>query len=66
METCDEFKEVNLEDLRNIIRSKGWLYCNTCRKAIYTVEELIEHIEDELGAALFSDVVASEEAPTAS
>jgi hypothetical protein len=66
MEACHEYKEVGIDDLKNVLFRRGWIHCLSCNKAIYTVEELVEHLEDELGLDLYSDVVASEEAPTAS
>lgn len=66
MEVCDGYKEISLEDLKRFLLRKGWIRCLSCNKTLYTVEELVEHLEGELGSDLFSDVVASEEAPTAS
>jgi hypothetical protein len=66
MEACDEYKEVSLKDLKRALASRGWLRCLSCNMAIYTVEELVMHLEDELGVDCFSDIVASEEAPSAS
>lgn len=65
-EVCDDYKEVSLEDLKGILLRRGWLFCLSCKKALYTVEELVEHINDELKSDLFSDIVASEEVPAAS
>jgi len=66
MEVCDGYHEIRLEDLKKILLKKGWIRCLSCNKTLFTVEELIEHLEDELGFDPYSDTVASEEAPTAS
>ena len=66
METCDKYREVELEYLKKVLLWKGWLHCLTCNKAIYSVEELFQHLDDELGPYVFSEIVASEEAPIAS
>lgn len=66
MEVCNEYQEISLEDLKRTLLRKGWIRCLSCNKTLYAVEELEEHIEDELGFDLYSDIVASEEAPVAS
>lgn len=66
MSVCDKYDEVDLEDLKRVLLRRGWLRCLSCNKAIFTVDELSEHVGDELGGDLYSDVVASEEAPPAS
>lgn len=63
---CAAFKEVSYEDLRKALLTRGWLYCVSCDKPLFTVEELAEHLEHELGSDLFCDVAAREEAPPAS
>jgi hypothetical protein len=63
---CEEFKEVNLEGRLRVLSLRGWLRCRSCNRAIFTVEELRDHLDDEMGGEVFSDNVASEEAPAAS
>jgi hypothetical protein len=63
---CEEFKEVNLEGCLRVLSLRGWLRCRSCNRAIFTVEELRDHLDDEMGGEVFSDNVASEEAPAAS
>lgn len=62
---CENFKEVNLRELEKIFLEKGWLYCLTCKKPIYSFEELKNHLTDQIGSDFLSDEVASEEAPSA-
>jgi hypothetical protein len=63
---CEEFEEVSLEGRLRVLSLRGWLRCRSCNTVIFTVEELREHLDDEVGGEVFSDTVASEEAPTAS
>ena len=65
MEVCDDYQETSLEDLKEVLLKKGWIRCLSCNKALYTVEDLVEHLEGELGFDLYSDIVASEESPVA-
>ena len=61
---CENFKEVTLEELKKTLEEKGWLYCVSCKEALYTLEELEEHHRDILAASAYADIVASEESPT--
>jgi hypothetical protein len=63
---CEAFEEVSLEGCLSVLSLRGWLRCRSCNRALFTVEELMEHLDDEVGGEVFSDTVASEEAPTAS
>jgi hypothetical protein len=63
---CDEFEGVSLEARQSVLSLRGWLRCRSCNRVIFTVEELREHLDDEVRGEVFSDTVASEEAPTAS
>lgn len=63
---CEEFKEDDLEGRLQALSLRGWLRCRSCNRVLFTVEELREHLDDEVGGEVFSDIVASEEAPTAS
>lgn len=63
---CEAFEEVSLEGCLSVLSLRGWLRCRSCNRAIFTVEELRDHLDDEVGGEVFSDNVASEEAPTAS
>lgn len=63
---CEEFKEDDLEGRLQALSLRGWLRCRSCNIVLFTVEELRDHLDDEVGVDVFSDIVASEEAPTAS
>jgi hypothetical protein len=63
---CEAFEAVNLEGRLRVLLLRGWLRCRSCNRVLFTVEELREHLDDEIGGEVFSDIVASEEAPTAS
>lgn len=65
MKTCENFKEATLNELKKTLMKRGWLHCASCNKVIYTVEELEQHIDCILVSELYSDIVASEEAPAA-
>ena len=63
---CEEFKEISPDGRLQALSLRGWLRCRSCNRVLFTVEELREHLDDEVGGDIFSDIVASEEAPTAS
>lgn len=63
---CEAFEEVSLDDSLSVLSLRGWLRCRSCNRALFTVEELRDHLDDEVGGEVFSDDVASEEAPSAS
>ncbi|MEM1683893.1 MAG: hypothetical protein QXG46_05900 [Ignisphaera sp.] len=42
---CESFRPSSIDELRTILREKGWLYCVNCRKIIYDENELKEHVE---------------------
>ena len=63
---CEAFEEGSLEGRLRVLSLRGWLRCRSCNRALFTVEELRDHLDDEVGSEVFSDIVASEEAPTAS
>lgn len=62
---CEEFKEDELEDRLQVLSLRGWLRCHSCNIALFTIMELREHLNHEVRGEVFSDTVASEEAPTA-
>ena len=66
-ESCKDVVPAVREDLIKAIEAYGWVYCSECRKALFSVEELDQHLS--LGHTLFNefmeDFVASEEAPGA-
>ncbi|MEM2422240.1 MAG: hypothetical protein QXZ34_03505, partial [Candidatus Bathyarchaeia archaeon] len=63
--SCKKFRDTSLKELEKLITEKGWLYCLTCKKPIYSFEELKEHLNDQVSSDFLSDDVASEEAPSA-
>ena len=65
-DVCEAFEAVSLEGRIRVLSLRGWLRCRSCNRVLFTVEELREHLDDEIGDQVFSDTVASEEAPTAS
>jgi len=62
---CEAFEEVPLEAQLQALSRRGWLRCHSCHRVLFTVEEVENHRDDEVGSHVFSDAVASEEAPTA-
>jgi len=62
---CEKFRETDLKELEKLLTEKGWLYCLTCKKPIYSFEELKNHLNDQVASNFLSDEVASEEAPSA-
>jgi hypothetical protein len=63
--TCEKYEEFSMDELKRLLNERGWLYCVSCRKWIWTVEELQEHRNDIVIPEFFSDIIASEEAPAA-
>jgi len=63
---CEEFKEDELEGRLQVLSLRGWFRCHSCNIALFTIMELREHLNHEVRCEVFSDTVASEEAPTAS
>ena len=63
---CEKFEENELEGRLEALSLRGWLRCRSCIRALFTVEEMREHLGDGVRVEVFSDIVASEEAPTAS
>lgn len=61
---CENYREVTLDELKKALEERGWLHCVSCNKALYTIEELEEHLSDILVPETYSDIVASEESPT--
>jgi hypothetical protein len=58
---CENFEVM---DLDKAFKENGWLYCLTCKKPMYSVEELKEHVGDMLTFHVYNDEVASEESPS--
>lgn len=45
---CTNFKEVSIEELRDMLRRGEWLYCMNCNATITDEEELEKHIGKHL------------------
>jgi hypothetical protein len=58
---CEHFEAI---DLAKALKENGWLYCVTCRKPVYSIEELRDHVGDILAFQVYNDEVASEESPS--
>lgn len=63
VETCSSFRIKTLNEIRDSLTRKGWVYCVPCRRTLTTLEELEEHalrghtISDDV---LIDDVVSEE------
>lgn len=62
---CGEYREFTVGEAERVIKGKGWIYCATCKSTVFSVEELERHIGHFLTLGIYSDSVASEEAPPA-
>ncbi len=62
---CEEFKKIQIEEIKKVIKEKGKVYCLSCKKPIYSVDELKEHLKGRIFMDIFCDEVAAEESPTA-
>jgi thioredoxin-related protein len=64
VEVCENFKEASLDELKQTLKSQGWLYCITCRKTITDEEELESHVKNHVVVSgVVIDEAISEEAP---
>lgn len=63
---CSDFREISLEKLKRILQERGWIYCATCKKPIYFIEELEKHSGEKLTYKVYIDEAALEESPCAS
>lgn len=66
MRICKTFRKLSAEELKKALVSRGSLYCLSCRKPLFTAEELDEHLGHVIGLDFCTDDVAREEAPPAS
>ena len=65
-ETCENYRVVSVEELKNILKKQGYLYCVTCKQYLFTEEELEDHIKHHtVIAGLVRDEGAPEEIPSA-
>ncbi|MCI4436589.1 MAG: hypothetical protein JHC33_07245 [Ignisphaera sp.] len=63
-EICDKFKEASLDELKQVLKQQGWLYCLTCRKTIVDEEELEKHFKKHtIVSGVVIDEAVFEEAP---
>ncbi len=63
---CPHYKPVDKSQLVELLRERGWIYCVTCKKPIYSEEELDEYLEKyRVNVDFFNDTVAAEESPAA-
>ncbi|MEM0348054.1 MAG: hypothetical protein QXS63_01220 [Zestosphaera sp.] len=66
VEGCPYFRAKTLDEVRESLTRKEWVYCVSCRKTLTSVEELEEHVMK--GHAVFEEVlvddVVAEEAPS--
>lgn len=64
VEVCRDFRKSSFEELKNILREQGWLYCVTCGRVITDEKELEEHVREHLiTTGVVIDEAVSEEAP---
>ncbi len=63
---CGDFKQVDLDYLKEIVEKEGSVYCVTCRKPITSIKELEEYMKEHvIVSRTIVDEVVSEETPTA-
>ena len=62
---CEGFKEIRIEEIKKVIKEKGKVYCLSCKKPIYSVDELKEHLKERVFMDIFCDGVYSREIATA-
>ncbi|MFO7791583.1 MAG: hypothetical protein R6W73_01190 [Candidatus Saliniplasma sp.] len=60
---CPEVKEIKFKDVEKVLEEQGWVYCETCKKPIYDVEELKKHTEGKVVWEFYPDDVAAEDSP---
>ncbi len=64
-ERCEGQEKVNEEEIEDVLKERGWVYCISCDEPIFSVEELEDHSEDRVVEDRLSDDVASEDTPAA-
>ncbi len=64
---CEKFSPMTEDLLRALMDSRGWVYCVDCRKAIFDLEEALDHMRsgDVLSSSFMFDEVAREEVSSA-
>lgn len=56
--SCENFTEV---DFKKVFDEGGWVHCLTCKKPVYSEQELSSHAGHVLAFEICSDEVACEE-----
>ncbi|MGC9209110.1 MAG: hypothetical protein ACP5GH_04590 [Nitrososphaeria archaeon] len=66
-DSCDRFSEVRPEEVERGFRERGWIYCTDCRKPLFELSEVKEHLRlnHHLTIRFLRDQVAKEESPGA-
>jgi hypothetical protein len=64
---CDKFALTAEDQLRAALELRGWIYCLDCRRAIFDLDEALEHARggELLSSRFMFDEVAREEVSTA-
>lgn len=62
---CSSFKPSSIDEMKNILREQGWLYCVNCRKILRDEKELEEHLKQHIiSPGVLIDEAVAEEAHT--
>lgn len=64
-ETCPNYLERSFSSLVKRLSEHGFLYCADCKKPIYSIDELQEHVNDLILTNYPPDEVVHEESPVA-
>jgi len=59
-QSCENFVEA---DWRKVFEEGGWVHCLTCRKPLYSEQELMSHVGHIIALELCPDDVACEDSP---
>lgn len=66
VEVCSSFRKSSIDELKEILKREGWIYCISCRKVILSEEELENHLKEHIVVSgIVMDEAIAEEAPTA-
>jgi hypothetical protein len=58
---CEHFEAI---DVDKAFKENGWMYCISCKKPFFSVEELGDHIGHMMSSKVYQDDIASEESPS--
>ncbi len=62
---CNGQEKIKEEEMKEVLKERGWVYCISCDEPIFSIEELEDHSGDRIVEDRLSDDVAAEDSPAA-